>query len=528
MANTFSVTNTWMSYIANNPFIYPTDDKATEQGSTLINTGWHILPNMLWRHFLTPKQWANLVITSEAYHVESMSIEVFNMIPMTQQLAIQGNTVFTAFNNCIYALGYCDTLYETNWHNWYDKSGTEHNLIYKEGQICNTGQSTKTRWELPIYKWHVPNQRARSAHSYENWDGLYNCPSAVFPAGAGQGATQPTNPSIAQRVTKYSEKPTGIVWDPMNRPSHLMELRPGKNSIKFSWECHPTDSDRWFNLDQIAWWHPFLPEGPYNFGHPRPGEFQMSNEVDPDMVSSKYEQPQWINDYTIPNWENVPVVPMQWWWKEMQESIAPLSHMTQNNTFNDIAVRRTNEFFVGTEYECYKYGPTQCFLKMIPLFDESGTHIRCTANVSVKTTLNLKTKKRRSAIYAPTWGPFSWYDLYTAQSIHRRFAPSLIRYRTGGARRTWQNQGDSSEPTNGYAHPRETPYNYTVYISEGTGAGSTRSAPTVTYSKASDTATIQTTSRKRPTATATVTPSAPPMETDIADPLYPPLDQYRV
>nr|QKE54861.1 MAG: capsid protein [Parvoviridae sp.]QKE54863.1 MAG: capsid protein [Parvoviridae sp.] len=522
MANKFVATNTWMCYIANNPYIYPNDNVPTVGGGSFINTGWHIFPNMLWRHFLTPKQWASLIITSEAYHVDSITIDVFNMIPMTQQLAIQGNTVFTAFNNCIYALGYTDELYETNWENWYSTSTNDqnHNLLYKEGQVCAANATTKQRYELPIYQWHPPNTRARSAHSYENWDGAHDQISAVYPGGRGTN-----NNNQAQWITKDYDKPTGVVWDPMNRPKHLMELRPGKNNIKYHWESHPCDSERWFNLDQICWWHPYVPEGPYNPGHQRPGEFKITNECDPDMIASKYEQNPWINDYTTPNWADLPVCPMQWWWKEIQQSIAPLSHMTQNETYNDISARRINEFFAGTEYECYKYGPTQFFIKMIPLFDESGTHIKCTANVSVRTTLTLSTKKRRSALYAPTWGPFSWYDVYTAQSKHRRFAPSLIRYRTGGARRTWQNQGDSTEPSNQYAHPRETPYNYSEAVSGGTGAGNTRMAPIVTYSKASDTATITTASRKR-----AVTPSAPPMEVDkpLKDPLYPPLDQYQV
>nr|QLI49913.1 MAG: hypothetical protein [Parvoviridae sp.] len=521
MANKFTASNTWMCYIANNPYVYPNDNSALISAGSAINTGWHILPNMLWRHFLTPKQWANLIITSEAYHVDSVSIEVFNMIPMTQQLAIQGNTVFTAFNNCIYALAYKDELYETSWENWYDPNTKDqnHNLIYKEGQLCVQGTTTKNRFELPIYQWKPPNTRARNPHSYENWDGVVNTVSAVYPAGA-TGA-----------VTKYGDKPSGVIWDPMNRPKHLMELRPGKNSIKYHWESHPCDSEKWFNFDQICWWHPYIPEGPYTITHQRPGELKVTNECDPDMLASKYEQNPWINDYTIPNWENLPVCPMQWWWKEIEASIAPLTHMTQSEQFYDTSIRRTNEFFVGTEAECYKYGPTQFFLKMIPLFDENGTHIKCTANVSVRTTLTLSTKKRRSAIYAPTWGPFSWYDLYTAQNTHRRFAPSLIRYRTGGMRRTWQNQGDSTDPNNTYAHPRETPYQYTVSNPQGTGAGNTFTMPTVSYSKATDKATITTASRKRPTATSRLIPSAPPleeMETNMKDPLYPPLDQFNV
>lgn len=507
MADTFVAKNTWMCYIQNQPYIYPLDNKSTIT-SDPINTGWHIFPNMLWKHFVTPKQWAELIIHYEAYHVQSMSIQIFNMIPMTQQLAIQGTTVFTAFNNCIYGMAYTDTLYETSWENWYRPDNDKNlNLLYKEGQVCENGTTNKKRKLLPIYAWTPPNSRARSARSYENWDQGGNEMSAVYPGGYGQA------------VTKGAERPSGVIWDPLNRPDEIKEIRPGKNSIGMSWESHPCDSERWFNLDQIAWWHPYTAEGPYNVVHQRPGTYQLTTENDPDMLASLYEQSPWIMDYTIPNWENVPIVPMQWWWKEMQESICPYTYQEKEQR------ARINQFFVGTESECYKYGPTQMFIKMIPLFDANGTHISCTANISVQTTLTLHVKKRRSAIYAPTWGPFSWYDLYTAQSLHRRFAPALVRYRTGGMRRTWQNIGDTANGS--YARPRETPFNYSATtIPSGTGADGTRSIQT----RARDSTPM---AKTRTVQSRSVTPSAPPMEemeySPPKDPqqLYPPLDAFR-
>lgn len=518
MAETHTISNTWMTYIGNSPYVYPRDNISVISPNGL-NTGWHVVPNMLWKHFVSPKQWAEMVIKYEAYHVEGIKVKVFNMIPMTQQLAIQGNTVFTAFNNCIYALAYKDDLYETSWYDWY----TEHernnglNLIYKEGLYCPAGTDNNKRWMLPVYTWHPPNQRVRSSHSYSNWDfGGDHQADGVYPGGSG----------TASQTYGYKDKPSGVVWDPMNRPSHLMELRPGKNTIGWSWECHPSDANKWFNFDQLAWWHPYVPEGPYDAYHQRPGTYKLSGACDPDRVASRWESTPAVNDYTIPNYENIPVVPMMWWWKEIQESICPY-----NDTQRGFLARRINQFFVGTEYECYHYGPTQFFIKLIPLFDSNGTHISCTANVSVQTELILKCKPRRSAIYAPTWGPWGWLDLYTAQTHHRRFAPSMVRSRTGGARRTWQNEGDNV--TDNMGHPRETPFIYTETVASGTGMDNTyrmTQAPSVTYSKKTDTVTVwTTTSRKRG-----VTPSAPPMEEDsetqppTRDPLYPPLDAFQV
>lgn len=506
MAETFTVSNTWMTYISNGPYVYPTDEKATIP-SAKINTGWHIIPNLLWRHFVTPKQWAELMINYESYHVDSITVSIFNMIPMTHQIAIQGNTVFTAFNNCIYALAYEDKLYETSWENWLAPAIGDigHNLLYKEGLTCTYNMTDKKRYELPVYQWSPPNSRPRSARTYENiWEGEQNW-SAVYPAGnRGPGSTN-----------NYGDRPSGVLWDPLNRPDHLLELRPGKNAIKLSWNCHPCDNDKWFNLDQLVWWWPWTPDGPYNFSHPRPNEYQLTSECDPDRLASQHESDPYVNDYTIPNLSDLPIVPMSWWWKEFQNSIVPYT-VKGDTVFRN----RANHLFPGTESEMYKYGPHQMFTKLIPLFDDKGTHIAATANVSVQTTITLSVKKRRSALYAPTWGPFSWYDLYCARGFHRRFTPALIRYRTGGMRRTWQNFGDTI--TDQMEHPRETPYNYQATNQAGQGVGNTRSAfPVVKYSTASDSATIVTHSRRAPV------PSAPPLEEMDHEPLYPPIDQLK-
>nr|QKE54867.1 MAG: capsid protein [Parvoviridae sp.] len=504
MADKFVATNTWMCYIRNQPYIYPVDNSSTHAAKP-INTGWHILPNMLWKHFVTPKQWAALQIHYEAYHVDSISIEVFNMIPMTQQLAIQGNTIFTAFNNCMYALGYTDKHYETNWHGWYTEDARIYTMLHeKEGLRTKAGFDTRQRLELPLYKWNPPNSRPRSNRSYENWDAASGW-SSTYPAGA--------NPADADPTKGYSGKPSGLIWDPFNEPDGLLELRPGKNAIRFQWNCHEIDQDKWFNFDQLAWWWPYTPEGPYCFNFQRPGAYNLTSECDPDRLASKYEQNKPINDYTIPNYCFNPIVPMQWWWKEMKESIAP--YKMKGGEW----LKRVDQFWVGTERECYHYGPTQNFMKLIPLFDSQGTHISATAQISIRTTLTLKVKKRRSAIFAPTWGPFSWYDLYTTQTVHKRFAPAMVRYRTGGMRRTWQNTGDSADGT--FARPRETPYKwYDANLNPDAGG-----ADGTFFNKRDET--TQEPPRKR------LIPTAPPLEEmDLTspptpDPLYPPLDQFR-
>lgn len=365
MADNVTISNSWMCYINNKPYIYPNDDNAltptpTNAGSGSYNTGWQIIPNMLWKHFATPKQWAELCIANEAYHVCGIDVEIFNMIPMTQQLAIQGNTIFTAFNNCIYAVAYQDKHYETSWENWYNDTVDETtNLVYKEGQVCRNGTTTKVQKILPTYVWWVPNQRASNNATFSGnpdmWQGEY-----------ADGRIM--NPVFPAQQYDFGGKPTGILWDPFNNPSDLLELRPGKNSIKMSWQTHDCDANKWFNIDQLVYWHPYTATGPYNISHQRPGELRLTNEVDPDRISTRYQTTAGVPDYTWPNWANTPIVPMNWWWKEIQQSIAPAQH---NNWYY-----RVNEYFCGTESEAYKYGPHQMFIKMIPLFDSNVVYFK--------------------------------------------------------------------------------------------------------------------------------------------------------
>lgn len=492
MAETYTIKNVWMAYIGNSPYVYPNDDENIISAST-INTGWHVIPNMLWRHLVTPAQWYSMVHNFEAYHVDSISCTIFNMVPMTQQLSIQGTDVFTAFNNAIYGMAYKDELYETSWYNWlgYDTNTAGHNLLYKEGLVCNWNSSTKRRYVLPTYAWSVPDARATTVNTYNFYRTLHKrCQdskpneSAVFPGGQTTVDSDNIAASANNAVTNYRGRPSGIIWDPLNRPDEIMELRAGKNQIQFSWNTHDCDQGKWFNTDLMAWWYPYTPEGPYHSHRGRPGQRQYSSWVDPDRFSMRFETcldpssassqtsdgP--INDYTIPNYSYLPVVPSTWWWNEMRLSISPAS-------MTDFQLRYMDMFFTGTEYQAYKYPPTQWFCKMLPIFDSKGTHIECSAQISVQTTLTLTCKKRRTAIYAPTYGPHNWFNLYSARSEDMNYTPSLIRYRTGGARRTWQNMADSSNPL---AHPRTSPFVSTTYPA-GTGQGGTYSV-TTTYTTA--------------------------------------------
>nr|QTE03957.1 MAG: VP [Lorikeet parvoviridae sp.] len=480
MVETVTYSNVYMCYIQNQPYQYPADNYAYQTNTNKINTGYHVLPNFLFRHYLTPKDWADLQIHYEAYHVEAASATIFNMIPMTTQLAIQGTNVFTAFNNTIYAIGYSDKLYETSWEDWEAsdiKDTYVPNLAWKEGQNKTVGGTTTARNRLPVYLWKLPVTRASSDQTWANWDST----------GGGVG--------VWPSGTSGSQWPSGIFWDPLNRPDEIQELRPGKNSMTFNWQCHSCDENIWFNMDQIAHWWPWTPSGPYH--HNRPGTFKLSSEDDPDQLATRYQRNPWINDYTIPNWANIPICDPTWFWKEMQQSIV--------EEFNK---DKPDLRFPGTEYEKYKYPPEQWFLKMIPLFNDAGTLIEITANISVKISLTLKVKKRRSAIYAPTYGPFAWRNVYSAQTMSLNFQNSFARYRTAGARRTWQNIAQTAgENYTQTGHPREDPY-LTSTVACGTGAAST----VFTYT----TTTATDHNAKLPTHTTYTTIDDPPPQMPIA------------
>lgn len=513
MAETITISNSYISYITNQPYQYPSNNTSTthvtpNDGSlTAYNTGWHILPTMLWRHFCTPKAWHELNVNYEAYRVDGYSVSVFNMVPLTTQLAIQGNTIFTAFNNCIYAIGYQDKLYETEWHNWYFKAYNQENrndfnLLYKEGLMQPYEGNTKYRFMLPIYIWQITNPRTNVL-----WE--WNCNPYT-----GDNTIE-NNRSVDGVFPGLGYYPSGLVWDPLNRPDEIMELRPGKNAITFTWERHACDENKWFNIDQIASWFPYTASGPYHYGKERPGEFKLSGMMDPDLLGMQFSLNPPQNDWSIPNWADLPIVPMQWWWHEMQNSIAPVN--ITDGTISQQFLRHMNLFFNGTERECYMYGPTQSFIKMMPIIDSNNTNIECSAQVAIRTNLKLSVKKRRSAIYCPTWGPHPWRTIYSARSKDRNMFGTYVRYRTGGMRRTWQNLGDSSDPK---THPRRTPYIQTCVVPDGGGQGNTF---TTTQAK-----------RKLVPQETYVLPSAPPayeeeeeMSNEIQDPVYPPVDQMK-
>lgn len=167
-------------------------------------TGWHYIPNQLYKNWLTPRQWFDLVTNHDKFRLASCECTIQNMIPLTDNLSIGQDTTFMTFNNTIYALGYTDKHYETF------LTTNPMDCLWKEGAVLNQADGTvASKLVLPVYNHHLITNENNTAYA------------KVF------------------------------AWDPFIHASSLMELRPGKNAIKFSWEANPVDSDKWYSTSRF-------------------------------------------------------------------------------------------------------------------------------------------------------------------------------------------------------------------------------------------------------------------------------------
>ncbi|QMI57831.1 capsid protein [Chestnut teal chaphamaparvovirus 1] len=450
MTETIAFQNVYMTYIDNNPYEYPSIDVDQQvSGATTesdeINTGWHIIPNFLWRHCCIPRQWASLVTGCEAYQIKSIKGIIYNPIPITTNISLQRVSMFSAFNNCTYAMTYTDDKYETSWYPWNNlQKKYQLHLSQREGLIWtgtqassgSTSQHNAARYQWPIYKWRRPNMKTIINDVWSQ--------GKVGQAGVYDvDATDTTNFTTPTQVA-----PSGIFWDPFNCPDEIGELRAGKNSIDFSWTPANCDKDKWFNLDQIASFTEWTTDGPY-CGQGRPWNLKTTTGMDPQYASTyglaekqataASSNVKLYQDYTVPNWFQMPIAPTKWFWKELQQSVIDWDEGETSENTPQPKCKMANKYWPGTEWEAFTYSPSQWFCKGIPLYDASNNPIKTTTQVSFQITLTLEGRKRRSAYFAPTHGPWSGDQLYYQSNRRGIFQPAMIRYKTGGKRRTWQN-----------------------------------------------------------------------------------------
>lgn len=322
------------------------DTKSTYKLNNPRHTGWQLLPNTLVGHMLSPAQWWDVTRTFEAMRVDEVTGTVFNMIPLTETMAIQGNTTFTAFNNTLYAMGYCDNKYETQLYDWtlaYDNF----TLFQKEGmESVNTG--TSARMNLPEYYHYL------WAHP--------EYPSC-WPVGDTPGTDQ-AYPQMA-----------GTLWDPLNCPDELLELRPGKNAIKFTWTRHETDTHELYSLNGNIYINQINKKttAPQVYQLVR-GYFQNFNWGLTPLVDN------WAYNDTI--WSTVPKTT----WKH-----------------DDPNFMKTVNIFPPFGQFNAKFPIPNWFIKLIPLYNSDNTLIQTSAQVAYLTTVTITGQPRQpGATFAPS------------------------------------------------------------------------------------------------------------------------------
>nr|QTE03862.1 MAG: capsid protein [Fringilla montifringilla Chaphamaparvovirus] len=514
-----SITNLRSIYWDNQIYRYPLPYlKAQTTGSRVqewpgnflppINTGWHILPNMLWGHLASPRQWWEMVQKFEAISVTGVTMKIFNPIPIQTAISFQGTNTFPAFNNTVYSLTYTDDLYETPWFDWtadvYANNKPinmyyEFNPAFKEGLVPNSVNQ----------KFPQANDIADSMKKLEQREDIYpkqyfsmitqNTPSSVqnltyrrqflpiywytypFPQYERVPAMDAWRHTLSWWESAWFD-PSGTFWDPLNRPDNLGELRPGKNMISFSWNVHPSDQGIWFNTDRIALLTPYPRPRPLQIPRPtlnRVDNPQVCNPITPGPPTSAFDflkryglvtdnEPLQIPSEVmapethtgLPDWRKFPIVPTRWFLKEIEESNPWINTTIEKIYYRDspsncpqiqpqtgtgikkgdvqITAPMENARLPGTEYEMYKYPPTQWFIKGVPLYDDGDKQIPVQFQAFMLSTVHVLGKPRKSALYAPSWGPYIPQDLYSV-NMDTPFGENYIRGRSGGARRTWLN-----------------------------------------------------------------------------------------
>nr|UNY47992.1 MAG: capsid protein [Chaphamaparvovirus sp.]UNY48114.1 MAG: capsid protein [Chaphamaparvovirus sp.] len=475
MTETIKFQNVYMTYIDNNPYQYPSIEVANMIQGTIydaieVNTGWHIIPNFLWRQCIIPRQWDSLVRNCEAYCVKGIKGTIFNPIPITHNISLQRTSLFSAFNNCTYAMTYTDDKYETDWFPWNTLERKKQlHLSQREGLVWTGTQTdaqhhTPTRYQWPIYSWRKPYCRNLFD---DNWS----------QGKSGQAGVYDTD-ATTSLADSHQAIPNGVFWDPFNCADEIGELRAGKNSIEFSWAPADCDANKFFNLDWLAAYSTWTVDGPFQ-GEGRPWTLYKTIDMDPgnfatyglamsQSQSNTGSQPKKYQDYTVPNMFNMPIMPTTQFWIEIKNSIVDwYGESSQQQSGTMTWFKKPDKYWSGTEYEACTYPPQQWFCKGIPIYDAGNNPIKTTTQVSFRIEITLEGRKRRSAYFAPTYGPTSGDQLYYQHNSKGIFQPACIRYRTGGRRRAWQNMntpqafGNNTENKNNLdRYPRQDCYQW--------------------------------------------------------------------
>lgn len=337
-------------YIENKPMDYPPMNIGTQATfQTPRKTGWQLLPNQLLAHMLSPAQWWDVTRSFCAIRVDKVTGTVFNMIPLTETIAIQGNTTFTAFNNTLYALGYSDDRYETQIQDW-STMFDNFNIYQKEG-LDIPSANNKARMNCPEYTHQI-----------------YGHPENV--------ASWPASGLVDQ--THAYPQAAGTLWDPFNVPDELMELRPGKNAIKYTWNRREDDTHEMYSLDTNV----YLNQIRKQVAGLNQGEQTYR------LAKAYFQTMNWGTYPLVDNWAFNDVI-----WKNLQKA-----------TYSPDAAdfRKTANLFPPLGQFNAKFPIPNWFIKLIPLYDSNNALIQTSAQIGYLTEVTVTgIPRQHGAHFAP-------------------------------------------------------------------------------------------------------------------------------
>lgn len=347
-----------MAYVANNPNSYKMEKNSVGSGM-IQTTGWHYFPQCRIDHWMNFKEWYDLTLDAEAFAFTGVERKIFNVIPINDNVAIQGNATFTSFNNTIYIMDYVDDQYRTD-------VGTED------------------------YGW--------GAKTMGNREG--------FDHGSNERVDLPlyTHPPWMTQNNPYK------MFDPLGNCRAIKELRPGKNAVVWGWKPKETN---WVStsMGTIVPWiegnlftqnparvehahHTPVPHNPDQYGQSiYSNNFAAESDM-PEVYRPQGGAPNRVSRANV-NWQGMLLTPTKVRLDLMRERQDPMlfSHTTNAASPND-HYTPIDTLQVDTERTYGQVMPNH-FMKLIPLWSANHNLINTVAQICVEQTIHFEIKPGR-------------------------------------------------------------------------------------------------------------------------------------
>lgn len=312
-------------------------------------TGWHLIPTQRLFLYFTPQQWYRIVTEHDWFRVTGIRVKILNMIPLTTSVAISQNNEFIAFNNTIYAMAYDDKSYSSNPVNLDEYDSLAWAKVWQREGVFNNQDGTVTEvHELPTYTHQQPLSVSADDLTY---------------------------------------------WDPLTDYQNVMELRPGKNAVQFSWEGKDTKTIRFRGTSYHG--------GAYRGTGLKEDQVLYTQGKDPSSTSvyqNISEQGGYIQKYVRQNFQDLARSEQQWANSpDYATNLGdPLNFLRTFNLPND---------------KIEETPLPNWFIKMIPIYDNSHAIILAQAQVGMVWELDYEVgplKTLPTVIYPINEAPTIW------------------------------------------------------------------------------------------------------------------------